>query len=292
MLGDLLLERGDPRGEFLLLQFLIAENQASGAICQRAANLWRVHQREWMAGVEKLLTKVKLDRGFPAEAELRREVTPSMLSAALGSPMLATLRTLKGACGAIVEAVASPRLRELKNVTLHQRLHFAQAAVRGVRGRLEAVQLTFELNRDECDLLLHSKVFSGMKQLSVRGAPVLSELVGVIKRLAAHPALERLRLTGFGFGDHRRYVELAPLWPHLDFVQLTVPGSFELTRDDEGTVLTLQNMTVKELIAARALVPQGTVRVLLMPKREVCSERTGREELLQAFAGLNPRMLP
>ena len=305
VLGVLLLERGDPRGEFLLLQFLISENQASGSIRQRAAALWRVHKKEWMAGAEKLLTEVKLDRGFPVEAQLRREVTPAMFSAALGSPMLATLRSLDGVSDAIVAAVASPRLRELKSVSFHQRLHFAQAAVRGVPRRLEALQLAFELTRDECDLLLHSKVFAGLQQLSFRGAPVgettrsrnamptrLSELSGVMGRLSTHPRLERVRLTGFAFGDQRRYAELAPLWPHLDFTQLTVPGSFELTRLEEGTVLTLQNMTVKELIVARALVPQGTVRVLLMPKRELWNESAGRDKLLQAFEGLDPRTLP
>jgi uncharacterized protein (TIGR02996 family) len=36
VLADLLLERGDPRGEFLLLQFLISANQASGAVRQCA----------------------------------------------------------------------------------------------------------------------------------------------------------------------------------------------------------------------------------------------------------------
>lgn len=308
VLGDLLLERGDPRGEFLLLQFLIAENQASGAIHQRAAELWRAHKREWMAGVDKLLTRVKLDRGFPVEAELRREVTPTMLAAALGSPMLATLRSLAGAGEAIVEAVASPRLRELRDVTFHQRVHFAQAAVRGVRGRLTAVQLGFDLGLDECELLLHSPVFSNLKQLSARGSPTpdpnssrwvrltapakLGSMAGLLERLSAHPTLERVRLTGDAFGDDRRYAELAPVWPRVRFLQLTVPGSFELTREAGGTVLTLQNMSTVQLIGARPLVPAGTVRVLLMPKRELWDDGTAREQLLTAYAGLNPQTLP
>ncbi len=308
VLGDLLLERGDPRGEFLLLQFLIAENQASGATRQRAAELWRTHKREWMAGADRLLTRVKLDRGFPVEAELRRGATPAMLSAALGSPMLATLRSLGGAGEAIVEAVAAPRLRELRQVTFHQRLHFAQAAVRGVKGRLTALQLGFELGGDECELLLHSPVFSNLIQLSVRGSPTpdpnssrwvrltapakLGSMAGLLGRLSAHPNLERVRLTGDAFGDHRRYAELAPVWPRLEFLQLTVPGSFELTREGEATVLTLQNLSMKELIGLRPLVPPGTVRVLLMPKRELWDDGTLREKLLSAYAGLSPKTLP
>lgn len=308
VLGDLLLERGDPRGEFLLLQFLIAENQASGAIHQRAAELWRTHKREWMAGADELLTQVRLDRGFPVEAQLRPEVTAARLRAAVGSPMLATLRRLGGAGEGIVEAIASPGLRQLEEVSFQQRLHFAQAAVRGVNGRLTSVQLGFELSGDECELLLHSPVFSNLRQLSVRGSPTpdphssrwvriaappkLGAMAGLMQRLGAHPKLDRVRLTGDAFGDHRRYAELAPVWPRLKFSQLTVPGSFELSREGEQTVLTLQNMTMQELIALRPLVPSGTVRVLLMPKRELWSEGALRDKLLGAYAGLNPKTLP
>ncbi len=123
VLGDLLMERGDPRGEFLLLQFLIADNKGSGPIRQRAEVLWRTHRREWMAGVEKLLSAVKLDRGFPVEAGLAFGVTPAMFTAALASPMLATLRRLDSTDGSatIVEAIASPRLRELSEVSLSHR---------------------------------------------------------------------------------------------------------------------------------------------------------------------------
>lgn len=62
--------------------------------------------------------------------------------------------------------------------------------------------------------------------------------------------------------------------------------------EGEGTVLTLQNMSMKELIGLRPLVPPGTVRVLLMPKRELWDDGTGREKLLFAYAGLDPKTLP
>ena len=312
VLGDLLLERGDPRGEFLLVQFLIAENKGSGAIRQRADELWRSHKRAWMAGAGKLLTDVKLDRGFPVEAKLLAGVTPAILTAALGSPMLATLRRLTSASaseGALVEAIASPRLRELREVALSQREAFAEAAVRGVNARLTSVLLGFDLTPADCDLLLRSPVFSKVIRLSVRGSTTgdpartsrwarilkpakLSAMATTVERLSSHPSLKRLTVFGDAFGDHRRLAELAPLWPRLTLEQLVAPGSFELTREPEGTVLTLQNMSAQEMIGARPLVPAGTVRVLLMPRREWSDFSDGRQKLLKAFAGLNPQTLP
>lgn len=305
VLGDLLMERGDPRGEFLLLQFLIAENQASGPIRQRAEDLWRTHKREWMAGVDKLLCEVKLDRGFPIEARLLEAVTPAMLTAALGAPMLVTLRKL--ACAyqgsAIVEALASPRLRELREVVLARRELFAAAAERGVQGRLTGLSLGFELTKEDCAVLLGSPVFSKVSRLCVRGSPVpearssrwarilapakLGMMAGHLERLVVHPSLKRVTLTGDAFGDHRRFAELVAVWPRLKLEQLTVPGSFELAREAEGTSLTLQNMTSQEMITVRPLVPAGTVKVLLMPKRD--HDTSSREKLLKAYSGLGAR---
>jgi hypothetical protein len=314
VLSDLLLERGDPRGEFLLLQFLIAENKASGAIRQRAQELWRSHKREWMAGVERLLEEVKLDRGFPVEARLVPRVMPEQLKDKLSSPMLSTLRKLEAShedVPTIVEAIASERLRELREVSLRIRQHLWAAAERGVPHRLTALQLEFELTVRETDLLLGSPVFSKLARLTVRAGPSptgsrsrpnrtrvepeLSFFGDTVAQLSAHPALKRLTVSGDSFGEVRRFHELAPRWPKLTFEQLTVPGSFELTREAEGTVVMLQNLSIEQMIALRPLMPAGTKRVLLMPRHHTgaFSEReSAREQLLKAYAGLEPKTLP
>ncbi len=312
VLGDLLLERDDPRGEFLLLQFLIAENKGSGRIRQRADELWRSYKREWMAGADKLLTQVKLDRGFPVEAQLEPEVTPELLIASLGSPMLATLRRLSSTRyssseEAMVEAVASPRLRELREVMFHEPELFTRAAMRGVNGRLTSLHLDFVLTLEDCGLLLDSPVFKSLTHLSTRGSappaprktslwtrilppPKLGPMAGLLERLSSHPSLKQPTVIGDAFGDLRRFAELAPVWPRLKLERLVSPGSFELTRDEKGTVLMLQNMSTPDLISARPLVPAGTVQVLLMPRRD--HDTSSREKLLEAYAGLNPRTLP
>lgn len=314
VLSDLLLERGDPRGEFLLLQFLIAENKGSGSIRQRAEELWRSHKREWMAGVEKVLTEVKLERGFPVEARIHWETTPAQFAEKLGSPMLSTLRKLDSAREAtptIVEAIASARLHELREVSLYHREHLAAAAERGVHHRLTVVLLDFDLTGSECELLLSAPVFAKLTRLTVRGSPVpagnrsrwnrprvapeLSPFGVMVERLSAHPTLKRLTVSGDSFGELRRFYELAPRWPKLTFEQLTVPGSFEFTREEAGTVVMLQNMSVEQMVTLRPLMPSGTKRVLLMPRHHFAefSEREGaRDNLLKAYAGLDPKTLP
>lgn len=311
VLSDLLMERGDPRGEFLLLQFLIAENKGSGSIRQRADELWRSHRREWMAGVDKLLTEVKLDRGFPVEARLNAQTSAGHLIEKLGSPMLATLRKLEPARNGwttILEAIASPRLRELREVSLHHREHLHEAAERGVPHRITALTLDFELTAKETDLLVGSPVFAKLSRLIVRATPVqavrrprrnqadpISPFGSTVEQLAKHPALKRLTVSGDAFGELRRFYELAPRWPKVPFEQLTVPGSFEFTREPEGTVVMLQNLSVEQMVTLRPLMPVGTKRVLLMPRHEwgaFSVREEGREKLLKAYAGLQPKTLP
>ena len=311
VLSDLLMERGDPRGEFLLLQFLIAENKGSGAIRQRAEELWRSHKREWMAGVDKLLTDVKLERGFPVEARLSPQTTAAQLSEKLNSPMLSTLRKLAPARNGwetIIEAIASPRLRELREVSLTNREYLAEAAERGVPNRITVLQLDFELTVKETDLLVGSPVFAKLTRLIVRATPVqavrrtrrneqdpMNPFGSTVEQLAKHPALKRVTVTGDAFGELRRFYEIAPRWPILPFEQLTVPGSFEFTREPEGTVVMLQNLSVEQMVSLRPLMPVGTKRVLLMPRHHYAefSQREGaRELLLKTYAGLEPKTLP
>ena len=60
---DWLLERGDPRGEFIALQ-LIAAREPDGPQAARAAELWQVHGPRWSAEFAELGAQVEFRRGF------------------------------------------------------------------------------------------------------------------------------------------------------------------------------------------------------------------------------------
>lgn len=307
VLGDLLQERGDPRGEFMLLQFLIAENQASGAMRQRAENLWRSNRRKWLEGVDKVLADVKLERGFPVEASLAPTITLDLLTAALSSPMMTTLERLSARRAnqpaLIVDALASPRLRVLRDVALPDRRTFEAAAERGVPGRLTRLELHFELTDADCALLLESPVFSRLERLSfvpfgtqrrgARKAGSAEPLGAQLQRLSAHPSLMRVSLLG-PFGLTPFLAAVAKAWPALKFTVVLASGSFEFSREPDGTHVMLQNMSRDELLAVRPTMPPGTVHVALMPQPERwgAESKASREQLLAAYAGLDPRILP
>ncbi|MFZ5446800.1 MAG: hypothetical protein ACOZQL_42830 [Myxococcota bacterium] len=303
VLADLLLERGDPRGEFMLLQFLLSANQASGAMRRQADELWRRHRQAWLAGVRPLLADVKLERGFPVEATLVPAAMPAaQLEQAVRSPMFCTLRRLRAKAGeaALVDLAAHPRMRALTELVLTRRADFEALASRGVPGRLRRLELTFGLDEPLAVLLATAPAFSSLSALSFRvseparrraEAAPSPGLVPVLRALSGHAALEAVGVGGVHLGDRLRFLEVAAAWPSLRFRQLSAVGSFELARADDGTEVTLQNMTYETLARLRGALPPGTVRVRLMPDRRP-DQPIDRDAMLAAYAGLDVKTLP
>ena len=297
VLADLLLERGDPRGEFLLLQFLIAANQFSGAMRQRAEDLWRTHKREWMRGVDQVLTDVKLERGFPVEASLQPGTTLAQFEAMKQSPMLRTLRHLRSrhAEGAVlVEAAASPLLLALRGLEVVQQEVLTQVLERGVPGRLRFLRVTAPLQPTDVEALLRAPASSGLEELVISTqersrARRPETLIAAVTRLSTHPTLRSLVIAS-AFGDRRLCHEMLSLWPRVRFTRLSGSGCFELVREAGGTHLMVQNLSVSELLELRGSLPPGVVRVRLMPDRRPQSR--DREALLTAFQQFDPQVLP
>lgn len=308
VLADLLLERGDPRGEFLLLQFLIAANQASSAMRKQADELWRRHKRAWLQGVQALLTEVRLERGFPVAATLAPRTTPQQVKEAVASPMFSTLRRLEGplAVEALLEAAAHPRMHELTELGLPNRDALEALAARGVPGRLRRLEIPFALEPSDVELLVRAPVFSRLEFLAcgvgdgarrpgdrarLRAPAPPAELVPLLTVLSTHPVLRKLSLGGLGFGHHGRFVEVAAAWAKLRFTSLVAPGSFELSRAEDGTEVTLMNLSGEVMAGLRRHLPAGTVRVRLMPQRD-WKANLDRDALLAAFVGLDVKTLP
>lgn len=297
VLADLLLERGDPRGEFLLLQFLIAANQFSGAMRQRAEDLWRTHKREWMRGVDQVLTDVTLERGFPVEASLQPGTTVAKFEAMMHSPMVRTLRHLRARHAegpVLVEAAASPLLLELRGLEVVQQEALTQVLERGVPGRLRFLRVTVPLKDADVDGLLSAPAASALEELVIsteQRARVRQPetLTSAVTRLSTHPTLRSL-VVASAFGDRRLCQEMLLLWPRVRFTKLSGPGCFELVREAEGTHLLLQNLSVGEMIELRGALPPGVVKVRLMPNRRPQSR--DRDSLLTAFQQFDPRVLP
>jgi uncharacterized protein (TIGR02996 family) len=71
--ADWLCERGDPRGEFILLQLSEREGLASEATRERARSLMRGRVKAWLGPLDHVLDRkrVVFERGFPARASCK-----------------------------------------------------------------------------------------------------------------------------------------------------------------------------------------------------------------------------
>ena len=291
VLADLLLERGDPRGEFVLLQLLIAENQASGSMRQRAQELWRRHRKAWMADAADVLEDVSLEGGFPVSASIKRSATPWLLGKALGSPMFVTLKRLTRSPEAmVIELVAAPRMTQLQDVTLGEIASVRACAERGVPRRLTRLTLGFSPGDAELRLLLESPVYARLQRLSCQARH--TSAAELIQRLSQHPALEHLTFTALTYRDEDFLRRTGAAWTVSTLEGLVVPNLLELSRDEHGTTLLLQNLSVEQLIAQRPHVPRDVTRVRLMPHRGRRYSLDDAEPLLAAYAGLEPRLWP
>jgi hypothetical protein len=96
--ADWLLERGDPRGEYMALQFREAEDATSDRDVKRARALLREHRHAWLGGpLAATLRDVRFERGFLAVAELAQNAAASEETwrEAASHPALATMRELR-----------------------------------------------------------------------------------------------------------------------------------------------------------------------------------------------------
>lgn len=68
--ADWLSERGDPRGEFILLQLIEHDGRATKLSRERARSLIRSHAKAWLGPLDEVLERksVVFDRGFPTRA--------------------------------------------------------------------------------------------------------------------------------------------------------------------------------------------------------------------------------
>lgn len=288
VLADLLLERGDPRGEFLLLQFLISANQGSGAVWQRASELWRRHRHQWMAGLHKHLSELAIENGFPVSAKVNPNLSLEVRNKLLASPMLATLRHLsaQGDNEVLVEAACQPRFVALESLLVASLTSFEAICARGVAGRLHKLRLTFELTPDDVARLLASPAMSAVRHL-VFQVPRRGGVEKVLRALLDHSTLTHLELAGEGLGSTKSFASVAALWNKARWRRVSAAGSFELTREPDGSELTLQNQTTEELMRLVPLVPAAVTKARLMrPRRSRGDDQS--EALLKAWARFNP----
>ncbi|MBL8919103.1 MAG: TIGR02996 domain-containing protein [Myxococcaceae bacterium] len=128
VLQDALLERRDPRGEFIALQFkaLRLEDTADDRV--RLAQLEKAHRTRWLGRLAPFVDEasVRFDRGFLARVALKPQAFSSEGRARWrDEPTLPLLRELRVPAGvpatALAEALREPALAQLAVVTCEDR---------------------------------------------------------------------------------------------------------------------------------------------------------------------------
>ncbi|MBL8912929.1 MAG: hypothetical protein JNM17_19705 [Archangium sp.] len=307
---DLLLERGDPRGEFMLLQFVIASNQASGAVRQRAQELWQRHKKEWTKEISGVVSDLELENGFPVAGTVGKTAAPDQI---LRSAMFVTMKRLranKDGQQLLIAAACDVRLTGLQTLEVDSLETFATICAKGVPGRLTKLTLRLSFGKTELELVRTSPVLSKLKTLTFQpvfraqtqrrglgrrlkdlfspGADA-SALAQTLVALDLHPTLEHLELPVAGFGDLELFMQVAAAWPKLEFRRISGPGTFELEREEGGTLLVLQNFTNEQLVQLRPAVPKDVTRARLSRKRQWSG--IDLEPVLKAWAPINVTMV-
>ena len=223
VLGDLLLEHGDPRGELIALQAKDARGEASLKERSRIQGLIRKHQRDWLGELSLALCNVRFELGFPVAAEVRQGAAAEddVWARAAEDPGLATLRELRqGQASEELYArfVTSPALRRLEDVDLpSRRLLATLCEPRHEPWSFQRLRLR-RYARGALDLIAASPALPRLRELDVRAS--LDELARLEAELRGHPLLGQLaRVT---LEPHGYYHE-EPLAAWLSSVRALAP---------------------------------------------------------------------
>jgi uncharacterized protein (TIGR02996 family) len=182
--ADLLLERGDERGEFIALQLKRAQGKGTAADLRRERELLNANWHAWAGPLARALHRDEstFERGFLAHVTIPRVSTPKKLLAQLpGDPHWATVKSVR-------------------NAHLHQ--FYVPILLHPIMRRLTRASM------DDDELLSLADAPWQLTELILRAWDVTDELVTALGQYPGFAKLESLVLSTTGLDD---VAELVPL---------------------------------------------------------------------------------
>jgi uncharacterized protein (TIGR02996 family) len=155
--ADALLERGDPRGEFIALQ--LKADQLTEAESKRLTSLQRKHQREWLGSLANILkpSTVRFEAGCLVEAEFAElsAASPEEWRRLSEDRALATVKRLRRNSNADVYVMflCSPSMESLEAVEVSNNPLLARLADSKAATRIRRLTIEKTLNSETFDLL-------------------------------------------------------------------------------------------------------------------------------------------
>jgi uncharacterized protein (TIGR02996 family) len=265
--ADWLLERGDPRGELIALQFRRARADVLSTDEQRReGELLRRHRREWLGAIAPVVESrsVRFERGF-VDACLFTGWNRYWVEEALPSPAWSTLRELT----AIGEPWASrllaqPSLRSLRVLTTrHETLH--ALAEREVVLPVERLKLVSEpMGAQAEQVLARYAGLPSLRELELHG------MIAAVRWVIQSELMKRLeRLTiASAYGSLLEWVRAArrlALPSTLREVHYRETWQLSLVRGDanERWQLHARDMQPLDLRAALLEIPEGAISAVV-----------------------------
>jgi uncharacterized protein (TIGR02996 family) len=189
--GDLLLERGDPRGELIALQYQPERD------LKREAAILRKHQKVWLGPLAAVADAATFERGFVATFAYAARYA-SQLATLAGAREWATVRALRfveaKTRNGIVEFLTNPVMRSLRDIRGIGPGHVIELAERVV----EIHALGFDVPNEAPIEDLHLEEFPKLHELEVTSR---AYRLAPLEWLQQSPALARLDVLEVQNGD-------------------------------------------------------------------------------------------
>lgn len=193
--ADVLIERGEARGEFIALQL-----DGSDKALKRANELLKKHSAEWLGPLHFALRRMVFERGFLVEAELSpgADATPEMWSAAARDAQLATVRRLRKGRGStehLYDFYGGGALRALRvlEVPGYDALQYLPALKGSVRELVLFERFSRDRVTDFAEFELDALTVSGPGEKLAQWVAALSRhgLLARLKRITCTPSYSR-----------------------------------------------------------------------------------------------------
>lgn len=294
--ADWLLEAGDPRGEFVVLQVRAARGEATPAQRRRERALFRDHRAQWLGVLDQALEKARFERGCLHSAQLAPNAAApdEVWAEALADRRLRTLRALsagRGSAQRLVELATSSQVRWLESLEVPGGRALDALLAGAPLATVTRLDLACVPERRQLERLAQGAGFPALRALEVWENADADRLVGDLAASGLFSRLRELRVV-HGTFDEPTGAVLARLWTLVPptLVRLVVGrstySSVEALRDEEGkgaTVLCDRWLATSSSPWVGRLPPDvRSLRLLRGPSPAMAEERAQVAAALQA----------
>lgn len=276
VLADLLLEQGDPRGEFISIQLREARGQATPAEVERARALVKQHGKQWLGSLRPAVSKAEFRRGFLWSIELAGSWATSSWDAHTKDPQLGTVEVLRS--GKAISRGVAPFLVAGTMKHLKVAPAFDEVLIETLRAHAPKTLETIEWP-------LPTKEFFSLLEATPSVTALTFPNRIVASDAKSWPKAVRHRLRRLSSADDVTVASvLWPLFPKLEVLELGFRFKIALFRDDPTHAHVTADGATRSGLKG---LPASVKRVDFSGSKAFC-DRLAKAERKLKFAFISP----